>query len=53
MAIRTDSDQESLIFRVRLDGETRFRVYLEDHLYADVPLFNEKHFAIEPHRDWS
>ncbi|MEM6844652.1 MAG: hypothetical protein AAF632_20715 [Bacteroidota bacterium] len=53
VAIRTDSGRDSLIFRVRLDGQTWFRVYFEDHLYADLPPFKEKHFAIEPQRDWS
>ena len=53
LAIRTDSQRDSLIFRVRLDGQTRFRLYFEDRLQADLPPFEEKHFAIEPQREWS
>jgi hypothetical protein len=53
IAIRTDSGRDSLIFRVRMEGQLRFRIYFEDRLQADVPPFQEKHYAIQPQREWS
>ena len=53
VAIQTNSVRDSLIFRVRLDGITGFRLYFEDQLQAELPPFDEKYFAIKPQRNWS
>ena len=52
IAIRTDSERDSLLFRVRPGGQLRFRIYFEDWLQADIPPFQEKYYALKPQRAW-
>lgn len=50
--IATTSERDSLVLKIRLDEKVGLRIFFEDRLYADLPPFAEKMFAIEPQRDW-
>ncbi|MEM6845675.1 MAG: hypothetical protein AAF632_25920 [Bacteroidota bacterium] len=46
--IATTSERDSLVFKIKLDNQWGLRIFFEDRLYADLPPFAEKTFAIQP-----